>query len=314
MNDVAVGTTVFMRTDRLRRLLESVPNTIGTVYVADVGETDERAVLYESAFPFELVVLDLPFDAGVSRGRRRVVEESTEPFLLMVDCDNEIPPDVSVLRAQLAERPAFGGVAGALVEPEYGRVWHGAGDFADHGDTLVKSARLERKEVEFVAGHPFVEFDFLPNATLFRRECLEAYCWDPAYVNHKEHTDFFLGHRERTDWRFAASPRVVFPHYPGGSEEYMAYRYDDDRFAEQMAHFREKWGYDAVESPHGNWYDSHKVTDPAMGPRDLAAALPMPAERILADVRPPLSTRLRRVYRDEGLAGLLKRLLDRLRP
>lgn len=317
MSEFAVGTTVFMRTDRLRRLLESVDaDVVSTVYVSDVGDTDERAALYGESFPFDLEVFDLPYDAGVSRGRERVVEAlgADEECILIVDSDNEIPDDAPVLAEQLRELPDVGGIAGSLIEPELGRVYQPACDLAEHDGTLLKSSRLQRKEIDDVAGHPFVPFMFVPNVTMFRRECLEDYCWDPTYRNHKEHIDFFVGHWKETTWRFGVNPEVFFPHYPGGSEAYEAYRFDEERFRELTAYFFEKWGYETIASPHGNWFDTHKVAhDPTMGPRDLVDRLPMTPAELLADVpqrtEKALPQRAARLYREEGLSGLVMKSL-----
>ena len=320
MPEFAVGTTVFLRTERLCRLLESVdPEPVTTVYVADVGETEERRGLYDREWPFDLEVLDLAYDAGVSRGRRAVVEamDESEEFLLVVDSDNTVPEDAPVLADQLDALPDVGGIAGTLVEPELGRVYQPATDLAEHGDALIKSSRLRRKEVEQVAGAPFVPFDFVPNVTMFRRACLDDYCWDPEYTVHKEHIDFFVGHWKRTDWAFGVCPAVLFPHYPGGAEAYRDHRFDDEEFERLTRYFYDKWGYTDVRSPHAAWFDTHKVTDPTMGPRDLVDELPMTPERLLASTptREPrsLPRRAYDVYRERGLAGLVRATATYLR-
>lgn len=317
MGEFAVGTTVFMRTDRLRQLLASVDGSVvSTVYVSDVGDTGQRRDLYARSFPFDLEVLDLPYDAGVARGRERVVDalDADEEYVLIVDCDNEIPDAAPVLAEQLDALPDVGGIAGSLIEPERGRIYQAAADLAERGDTLVKSSRLAQKRVEYVAGQPFVPFRFVPNVTMFRRACLEDYCWDPEYVNHKEHIDFFVGHWKETDWRFGVNPVVFFPHYPGGSEEYQARRFDADRSARLTRYFYDKWGYETFAAPHGHWFDTHKVpVDPTKGPRDLVEELPKTPAELLSHppsrARRSLPRRALGVYREDGLVTLARKSL-----
>jgi hypothetical protein len=317
VTEFAVGVTVFMRTDRLRRLLESITHrAVSTVYVADVGDTDDRRDLYEREYPFDLVVNDLAYDAGVSRGRNSIVAAAEEDYLLFVDSDNEVPERAGVLAEQLENRPDVGGIAGSLIEPELGRIYQGACDLAEYDGGLVKSSRLERKSIEQVAGDPFVRFDFVPMVVMFRRTCLEDRAWDPELTNHKEHLDFFVGHWKHTEWDFGVCPTVFFEHYPGGSQSYTQHRFGD--FDRQTERFREKWGYDHVKSPHGNWFDTHKVGhDPTMGPRDLHADLPMSPQEAVESLPQAsdqsLIHRAYSVYKEDGLGELLRKSIRHVR-
>lgn len=319
MTEFAVGTKVFKRTEKLRHLLDSINHPdISTVYIADDGETAERQHLYEREYPFELSVLDLDYNAGVSRGRNRLFEASTEEYLLIVDSDHRLPENVPVLLDQLKRRPEFGGVAGSLIEPELGRLYQPACDLAEHDGELVKSSRLERKEIDTVAGNPLVPFDFVPNAVMFRRSCLEDYRWDPEFINHREHVDFFVGHWKQTDWQFGVCPTVFFEHYPGGDDTYSEHRFDDEAFREQSRYFQDKWGYDGIRSPHGNWFDTHKAShDPTMSPRDLVSELPMTAKTAVESLpqkdEPSLPERAYEYYTKQGLIATVKRAVQRVR-
>lgn len=319
MTQFAVGVTVFLRTRRLEQLLDSIRlPEVSKVYVADVGDSADREHLYDAEYPFELEPIDLEHGAGVSRGRNSIVERLDEEYLLLVDSDNRIPDDAPVLARQLEERPRLGGVAGSLLEPEVGRLYQPACDLAEYEGGLIKSSRIERKQVESVAGRPFVPFDFVPNAVMFRRACLEEYRWDPKFVNHKEHIDFFVGHWKRTDWQFGVCPTVFFEHYPGGDETYTDHRFDETAFREQGRYFHEKWGYDFLKSPHGNWFDTHKVSsDPTMGPRDLVSELPMTPGEALESVpqeqQTGLASRAYQYYRNEGLLALARRAAHKLK-
>lgn len=255
MTDVALATKVFSRADKLGALLESAGEAgLEAVYVADDGEPgDEKDRLYDGDYPFDLTVIDLPYDAGLGRGRNRIVEESDEPYLLVVDSDHRVPANVSTLVEQAEARPDLGGISGLLYEN--GKIRGTCHDLHERGNLLVRDVR-EDKEVELVAGAPLVEFDFLPNVVLLRRECLEEQDWDDEYVIGKEHLDFFVAHAKRTDWRFAVSPTVLFDHRPGGDEGYVSNRESAAKLEHSKAYFLDKWEYRQVLLGQTDWTDA----------------------------------------------------------
>jgi hypothetical protein len=242
MSDIALGVKVFTRADRLAGLLDSVVDApIDQVYVVDDGEeTDRKREIYASDYPFDLDVVQLEYDAGKGLGCRTLVERSDSEYLLVVDSDHEVPDNVGVLRDQLEAAPELGGISGLLYEDD--RIRGACHDLHDNDGVLVRDVPAA-KPVETVAGRPLVRFDFLPFVTMFRRDCLEAYNWDPEYVIGKAHLDLFEGHRRQTDWEFAVSPNVLFPHYPGGDNTYVTNRFSDDKLGRSKAYFLDKWGY-----------------------------------------------------------------------
>lgn len=239
-HSLALGVTVFKRTEKLRALLESVPQLVDRVYVADDGNTDDRRHLYDREFDFDLQLINLDYDAGLGRGREAITEALTEDYLLVVDSDQLVPKNIDVLVEQLDADSNLGGVAGLFLE--HGRLTGMCHDIYEDENLLIRDTKHE-KEVRTVAGAPLLEFDFIPNAAVFRRECLEDYTWDPAYRIGKEHLDFYIGHYRQTDWMFAVSPRVLFPHDPGGSADFVETRHDPSRLLKSKSYFLEKWGY-----------------------------------------------------------------------
>lgn len=251
MTELALGVTVFRRTNKLRNLLDSIDDQpIETVYVADQGEmTEEKEDLYTQEYPFELEIFDLEFNVGTGYCRWIVAEESTEEYLLIADSDNEIPDNVAILVDQLEARPDMGGVGGILAEPD--RIWCASHDLREEGDVLVRGTDTE-KETQIVAGAPLVRFDVLPNITVFRRECLDDYAWDKDYPAY-QHIDFYVGHKKQTDWSFGVCPKVIFEHYPGGSQNYTSFRNDTERLWMGKQMFLEKWDYRQIVLGHTAW-------------------------------------------------------------
>lgn len=312
--EFAVGVKVFTRTDRLEALLASVPRSVSTVYVADDGPADgkeeRRKRLYDGQYPFELVVLDLEYDTGVGYGRRRIVEGFTEEYLLMLDSDMRVPNNAGVLLELLQSRPDLGGVSGCIAEPPYHRITMLAADFEEDGDVVTLSPFHREKEIRFVEGYPLLEFDFIPNVALFRRDCLEEYSWDPNYEMEFDHQDFYLGHWKRTEWSFGVCPQVIFPHYPGGDDDYFRDRWCEQGRGKEL--ILEKWGYDAFDVVDYYWFDGGRKpgADPIQRDVDLRVSnLDSTLERVKQNYN--LDSKLeraKRIYSERGALTLARRV------
>lgn len=253
--EVALGTKVFKRTNQLEELLDTVPEFVTEVIVADDGEkTEKKKSLYSDNYKFELTVIDLEYDAGLGYGRKKIAQNLEKDYILIVDTDHRIPHNIDIIIQQLETQPSIGGIAGSIIEPDHGRVWQNAADLYEKNNDLILDR--ENKKVEYVADSPLILFDFIPNAAIFRKECLSDYCWDPNYVIEREHIDFYTGHWKKTDWEFAICPEVLFPHFPGGSDEYLNDRFNQKKRAESTIYFLKKWGYNQFIRRSGYWYDT----------------------------------------------------------
>lgn len=257
MPDIALGVKVFTRTGKLSELIDSIdPDIIDVVYIADDGEIDSKKDdLYSKKYPFELNVLDLEYDAGLGYGRKRIVDQCTEDYLLIVDSDHTIPQNVDILYQQLEEDKTLGGVSGALIEND--RIYDGARDLFNKGDILVQDIK-KNKRVRKLAGAPLINFDYLPNAAMFRLSCLNDYNWDENYVIGFEHEDFYLGHKEYTNWKFGLCPIVLFNHNPESSRSYLGHRENTDKLTRSQEYFCDKWGYDDILKVRTTWMDSYR--------------------------------------------------------
>lgn len=266
---VTLGTKVFSRTAKLVQLLNSVRDPIDKVIIANDGNADLSGITSE-AWPFELSIIDLPFDAGLGAGRRAIVDELTDDYLLIVDTDHEVPENIHALLDVLIADPTLGGVAGLVDEGDGpGGLCH---DLDKHEDVLLRTIRGE-KQVQEVGGRSFVLFDFIPNAALFRADALESYNWDAEYVIGREHLDFYVGHWQRTPWNFGVCPDVVFPHHPGGSTGYRLNRHNAEKLANSEGYFCDKWGYRTVL--HLEDWLNHGQGDKALHPLPTPPGLPI---------------------------------------
>ncbi len=253
---VTLGTKVFGRNTKLHQLLQSIPDSgiIDRVLVADDGhgdpvEIDETQI----AADVPIDVLDLPFDAGLGAGREAIRERVETDYLLIVDADMEIPKNVATLQDVLEADDTLGGVGGLLNEGgQTVGLCHNLRESHD-GRYLLRDAP-ENPQPESVADTNLYRWDFVPNAALFRTECLADYGWDDEYVIAREHLDFYVGHWHETDWEFGVVPGVELPHHPGGSDSYLAHRHNMTKKARSREYFRDKWGYDAVIH-RNDWLD-----------------------------------------------------------
>lgn len=239
--DIAVGVPVFTRTDALALCLDSIPDSVATVYVADNGPEQDRA-LYEREWPFNLTVLELPYDCGIGRCRAAIADACTEPYLWVGDCDMEIARDgdLELLRGVLVDNPTLGGISGWLLE---GRaVRSGARNLITHRRTAIKEAAGLEVDGD---GVPFVRADFIPQAGLFRTAIYEDYCYDPD-VRNSEHFDFFYAHTQLAEWEFASTPGVVTIHNRDIDREYRNSERGGNHVDTDI--LADKWGIERIEA------------------------------------------------------------------
>lgn len=237
--DIAAGVPMYCRDDALARFLDSVPDYVQTVYVADNGPDQQRDV-YDAEWPFDLTVLHLPHDCGIGRCRNELVRACDERYLWLGDSDMELARDgdLRLLRECLENNPGLGGISGWLIEG--GVVRSGARNLHRHGSALVKTVD-ETPTLEYDT-LPFARFDFIPQCGLFRTAAFEDYAYDPT-VRNSEHADFFIGHTH-TDWAFASTPAVMVYHNRDIDEDYRESKRGHNHV--DLDVLDEKWGIDRI--------------------------------------------------------------------
>jgi len=213
-NGITVGVKTISRPAHLDRCLESL---IGidwdrVVVVDDGPRSDDAERVYrhwEARLPLEVIRTDP--DIGLAAGRNEIVRHCHSEFLLMLDDDISVSGNATLLRSVLDVDPTLGGVSAVL---DNGSELRASGcSLTRTGRYVIKEMRRPPAVEETAEGVRFSRFDFIPNATLFRRTCLEDVAWDPAFKIGYEHEDFFLRHQDLGRWQFAITPDVVFRHW-----------------------------------------------------------------------------------------------------
>jgi glycosyltransferase involved in cell wall biosynthesis len=248
---ITVGIKTFLRTPQLAMCLEAlVPHPWRSVVVADDGPIDdEREAMYAGfAARLPLEVLRLPFDTGLSAGRNEIVRRCDSEYLLVLDDDQTVPANVGDLREVMDENRHLGGVSCVWLERGVRRCT--ACDIQRRGRYLIKSTDGSKPLRQTSRGLRFVEFDFVPNSTLFRMDCLRDLAWDPFYKIGKEHLDFYLSHRALAKWRFAVCTDVEIGHHPeDNSPQYLQFR-KGERLKVSERYFFDKFDVeDVIEGP-----------------------------------------------------------------
>ena len=244
IKDITVGIKSFLRPDAVKRTLAALEgHSFAEVIVADDAKIDEeKRKIYEHASRVipNFRLLELPFDVGLSAGRNAIVAECSSDYLLMLDDDQEIPPNVLDLAEVLEVDEKIGGVSCFWIE--FGRLKCNAANLIDKGVYIIKDIGDE-KTFSTDSGKKFFYADFIPNSTLFRVSCLKDCGWDPRLKIGSEHIDFFLSHKRLGKWKFVVCKDVVINHFPNKSGQYSSlFRHKSDRLKKSEMIFKSKWG------------------------------------------------------------------------
>ena len=243
---IAVGVPYIYRIDALRRLLRSANAVdIDTFYIADNSDGNVAEDLELDAYTFDIEVLNLDYHVGQGACRAAVAAALDEDYLVVADSDMELPKNLHVLAEILRENPEIGGVSGVLIEGN--RIRSGCRNIHEtplfFGREGIELGIRVQPELLEVSNRYIGFFDYLTNAAMFRRECVEEYSWDETMFN-MAHEDFYVGHYHRSDWEFACCPEVFFRHFRGETEDYPSALGEKNEMHTAEQRFLQKWGYD----------------------------------------------------------------------
>jgi len=262
---ITVGFPVFEREEASRKLLDSIPDYVEEVIIADNSENQLSQNLSDN-YPFNITRLYLEYDIGIGKCRNSIADNCKTEYLFVCDNDMRIQDknDLITLQKILENEPHLGGIAGILKE----------GNTLRSGGTNLHTEKLIGGKTILVRGNMtndqtviesnnycYIEFDFIPQSCLFRTKVFDTYNYD-IRLNLHEHTDFFYSHKQVGSWKFAITPNVIVYHDHGYYPEYRKKR--TKRYNQQNGKIRkdilkEKWGVDGIVTGNKvNWFTSHR--------------------------------------------------------
>jgi glycosyltransferase involved in cell wall biosynthesis len=268
MNDVTVGVKSFFRPQKLEICLESLVNAdfeFSEVLIVDDGKIseDKQEVYDYYSNKLPMTVYDLEFDHGLAASRNKLVEEMNGDYLLLLDDDIAVPRNIDHLKLILEKCDSLGGIAGLMYEDgDYKAIAH---------DLVLRDNLLGRTLVRDISSNKigsvdsnigtktFYKYDFIPNCALFKKTCLEDVSWDPEYKIEREHIDFYLQHKETSQWEFGLTEEVVFGHYPGGDIDFERNRNSELKHRNSEEYFKRKWDIDRVVSKDKHYYTDEGI-------------------------------------------------------
>ena len=233
----------FLRPEKLDKCLQSISKlTIKPekVVIGDDGRpTAEKTKIYEKYKKImNLEVVELEFDAGISRARNEGFIRTDTDYILLIDDDHYLPSNIYEIKEILDENPEIGGVSPFW--EENGEVYCEAGDLK-LGKWVIKGIFEKKEPRRTSSGMGFFIYDFIPNSALFRRECLTDYSWDDFFIIGGEHADFYLTHKKMGKWKFAVTPDYIAIHDPKTSNiEYEQNRHSRNKINRSMKYLAKK--------------------------------------------------------------------------
>lgn len=259
LGEITVGIKTFYRTEKLQATLDALVNkSFHKVLIADDGEIDTYKESlyqkYQNLMPLEVLIL--PYDTGLPYGRNRMIEKCDSPYFLMLDDDQVIPDNIDPLLNILRSNSELGGVS--CFWDEYGHIVCRAHNLHEIFGYVIKDKG--REQIKKTAGsYNYFVMDFIPNSTLYRKECFEDVMWDDSIKIGSEHVDFYLAHKRLGKWKFAVTPDVILKHYPSvGSGTYeKKFRHQNDRISQYKKYVLKKWRINDVLNGSGLLMKSH---------------------------------------------------------
>jgi glycosyltransferase involved in cell wall biosynthesis len=251
-NDAADPTIIVTTIDRpgaVQRFVRSVrrrfPST--RILVGDQSKPNDLMDAFYSQYGAE--VIHLPYDAGLSATRNRLVERVDTDYFVLCDDDFifEEETDFAAALAILQARREIGIVGGQVENIGEKSEPLGVVDWAMTIAIEPRSGLLAFVPLHFLAplvdsvsGIQFYRCDAVANFAVFRRRIFdEGIMWDPRFRSDGEHEDFYLNLKMNADVEVAYLPSLVVKHQRPSTSAYERKRLRSDGWLKLM----EKWGF-----------------------------------------------------------------------
>ena len=212
----------FRRKQSLLSCLRAIRRRLGKhvqVVVANDGGDGLTLEDEDGGVLLPVVVVELPFDVGLSRGRNEGVTVAETDYVLVLDDDVEIESSSSDLVRLISAMDASDvDVIGGEVGNDAKEYMTYAGDMRQVGSDLYLTSSSTHGDGSSCPRH-----DLVPNVLLARRATLLSHQWDER-LKVGEHEDFFLRAKIRGLAVFYCGTLLRARHRQVRTREYMQYR------------------------------------------------------------------------------------------
>jgi len=195
--------TTIMRPKCVRRLLTSINKWYPEAKITVADQNKEKHDFYNEYNVNQ--VLNLDYDVGLSKARNRMVEETSEPYVLIMDDDfifdkkAQIEKFLKIMKSD----PKIGVVGG--VTGKDNNTWEFTHRWEIKDNTIYQVD--DNDNWEQIKGIKCKKTGSVINFALIRREIFKDVKWDERFKISGEHSDFYLQLKE-TDWKVYFTPEV----------------------------------------------------------------------------------------------------------
>lgn len=215
--EVAIIIPTFLRNNCLKLLVESIKKTLPSdwyrLYIGDQGYSDlDTSKYYETLKKEGHFVTYLPFNSGLSFTRNYLVEQTKEPFILLIDDDFEFYNETKIQNfiQILNDNPNMGVVGGILKDyPPYNFYIFRQDDNLYYVRPNIKNRFTTSSYCQSSIGYQFC--DIVLNFSMFKRELFKDIKWNPE-LKMCEHSDFYIRLKNLKKWEVGFTDTVKAIH------------------------------------------------------------------------------------------------------
>lgn len=267
-NSVTANIKAFMRPEKFKECLECVIRAnisyIVVGYDGPLGPIREEHlnIIKEMSKQVENIQLvELPFNAGLSKVRNEMVKVTDTEYILQLDDDSYVPSNVTEILEFMKDHKKIGGTAIGYVQPPYCCPDMDAFDMEIVKKYLYRTFHEPKYYLSIKSNTYIYPFDFIPNQIMFRKALFKEVQWDEHFKIWGEHEDFFL-RCMKTKWQFAICSTMHAVHASLGNKQFMSYRYGPE-INDSVEYFYKKWGIEGFipQRWQSMWYEANSYHD-----------------------------------------------------
>lgn len=238
----------FLRDKKMQKEVESILKHCDSssffrkwirIYIADQGHelwSKEKIEFYKKLELDGHKVFKTPFNSGLSYNRNFLIQQSNEPYLMIMDDDFEFTENTNLTKMiEILNHKEENGIIGGDIE---NRPPYNASLIFEQLNNGVKLYRIERLiNKQHINNLEYYNTDIVLNFFLAKREVLEEIPLDNE-LKLVEHTDHFLRIKQTNKWKVCYCPNITCKHIQeSDSSEYKNFRFNND----YEKKFKEKW-------------------------------------------------------------------------